>query len=186
MKWGVRRNRRKAANARESAKEWDEIAADEKSRGNAKKASRYSRYAARDRADADRYDAKADKIHNKDVQSRSRSAAKTYFRQQTANTFRGYRNQGRKLDLKVTNLDEKHVNEGRYQVARGRAIRRQTVSTLLCAYAGIQVADIANAFMSNPTAFKSAAAGTAAAVVMGANFVSGGRYYSQQAKRYRD
>lgn len=70
MKWGVRRAQKysdKARNARASAKEWDEISTYQTSRLRAKgkdgtaakREAFYKKAAAKDRADADKYDAKA-------------------------------------------------------------------------------------------------------------------------------
>lgn len=68
MKWGVHRakkNVQKAKNRRDSAKEWDEIAKDAKSKGKTKQAAKYKKYAATDRAVAKKYDAKSKAIIEK-------------------------------------------------------------------------------------------------------------------------
>lgn len=61
MKWGRRKAQSyssKARTARESAREWDEISKNEAAKY-AKREAYYKKAAAKDRADADRYDAKA-------------------------------------------------------------------------------------------------------------------------------
>ena len=80
MKWGqhrARKNTEKAKNRRTSAKEWDEIAKDARSKGNTKAAARYKRYASEDRAAAKKYDSKAKSIEQK---HRDRAGSKTYDR----------------------------------------------------------------------------------------------------------
>ena len=80
MKWGIhraKRNTEKAANSRESAKEWDELARNASAKGNSKRANKYKRYAAKDRADAKKYDAKSKQIEQK---HRDRAGSKTYDR----------------------------------------------------------------------------------------------------------
>lgn len=62
MRWGHRRAAKlvnKASTARASAKEWDEMAAYAKSKGKFKRAEKYSQNAAQDRADAAKYQQKA-------------------------------------------------------------------------------------------------------------------------------
>ena len=62
MKWGVRKAeqyRKKAHTARESAKEWDEIADAVEQRGKTKRAAKYRKYAEDDRSKANRYQAVA-------------------------------------------------------------------------------------------------------------------------------
>lgn len=69
MKWGHRKAQKyvtKARTARESAKEWDEMAKDAQSRGKTKRASKYSAYAKQDRVDAKRYDSQAAAV-NKNI-----------------------------------------------------------------------------------------------------------------------
>lgn len=63
MKWGVRKAKKlqsKAKTARESAKEWDEMAKYARQQGNKKKALKYQKNAKRDRDDAKELDSRAD------------------------------------------------------------------------------------------------------------------------------
>ena len=63
MRWGIRRSNnmiKKAKTARESAKEWDEIAG-----YHPKKKAKYSKYASDNRAQAKAYEQKAKKIQDK-------------------------------------------------------------------------------------------------------------------------
>lgn len=65
MKWGVRRANKfatKARIARDSAKEWDEMASAAAAKGKTKRAAKYKQYAADDRADANALDAKSKQI----------------------------------------------------------------------------------------------------------------------------
>lgn len=64
MKWGVRRAKKlqsRANIARSSAKEWDEMARYASAKGKNKKADKYRENAIKDRADADKYQRKANK-----------------------------------------------------------------------------------------------------------------------------
>lgn len=86
MKWGqhrAKKNVSKAKTARESAKEWDEIARDASSKGKTKAAAKYKRYAAEDRASAKKYDSKAKQIEQK---HRRRAGSKTYDRVKNTST----------------------------------------------------------------------------------------------------
>lgn len=86
MKWGQHRAKKsvsKAKTARESAKEWDEIARDASSKGKTKAAAKYKRYAAEDRASAKKYDSKAKQIEQK---HRQRAGSKTYDRVKNTST----------------------------------------------------------------------------------------------------
>lgn len=86
MKWGqhrAKKNVSKAKTARESAKEWDEIARNASSKGKTEAAAKYKRYAARDRADAKKYDSKAKQIEQK---HRQRAGSKTYDRVKNTST----------------------------------------------------------------------------------------------------
>ena len=76
MKWGVRRARKnaeKGKTSRESAKEWDEMARYAKKKGKTKKAEKYSRYAAEDRANAKKYEQKSKQIMSKHEQRSSKA-----------------------------------------------------------------------------------------------------------------
>ena len=76
MKWGIRRARKnveKGKVSRESAKEWDEMARAAKNKGKTKKAEKYSRYAAQDRADAKKYEQKSKQIMSKHEQRTSKA-----------------------------------------------------------------------------------------------------------------
>ena len=71
MKWGhrkARKNVEKSKRARESAKEWDEIARNKESKGKTKAAAKARQNAAQDRADANKYSAKAKRIEQKHMQ----------------------------------------------------------------------------------------------------------------------
>lgn len=86
MKWGqhrAKKNVSKAKTARESAKEWDEIARNATARGKTEAATKYKRYAAQDRADAKKYDSKAKQIEQK---HRQRAGSKTYDRVKNTST----------------------------------------------------------------------------------------------------
>lgn len=85
MKWGVRRNGgarnvtrlgRKAQIARDSAKEWDEMAGYAEAKGKMRRAAKYRSNAEHDRRDADRYDQKANAKAKR--QAEIRKAVKKY------------------------------------------------------------------------------------------------------------
>ena len=82
MKWGVRRARKlqsKANIARDSAKEWDEMAGYARAKGKVKKADKYSANAAEDRADAAKYQAKANRKVEKRYAKAGRVAGEAAF-----------------------------------------------------------------------------------------------------------
>lgn len=86
MKWGIHRaqkNKKKAQNAKVSANEWDELAKNAKARGETKAASKYREYAAKDRAAAQRYQTKSQKIEQK---HKDRTSVKTYNRVKNTST----------------------------------------------------------------------------------------------------
>lgn len=71
MKWGHRKARKnvsKAKTARDSAKEWDEMADYAEKKGKTKRANKYRQNAAQDRADAKSYEQKAKRIEQKHIQ----------------------------------------------------------------------------------------------------------------------
>lgn len=81
MKWGVhraRKNSEKAKKARESAKEWDEIARNKESKGKTKAAAKARQNAAEDRSTASRYSAKAKSIQKKHTQRAGGEKAVSY------------------------------------------------------------------------------------------------------------
>lgn len=81
MKWGhrkARKNVEKSKRARESAKEWDEIARNKESKGNTKAAAKARQNAAQDRADANKYSAKAKRIEQKHMQRAGGKKAYNY------------------------------------------------------------------------------------------------------------
>lgn len=86
MKWGQRRARKnyeKAKVARESAKEWDQIARHKKSKGNAKAAATYKRNAEHDRLDAQKYEAKAKRIEKYHTKMAGGKKAYNYTKNQS-------------------------------------------------------------------------------------------------------
>lgn len=71
MKWGRRKARtnvEKSNRAKESAKEWDEIANYKESKGRKRAAAKARENAARDREEARRYSSKANKLEKKHMQ----------------------------------------------------------------------------------------------------------------------
>lgn len=79
MKWGHRKAKKymsKAGTARESAKEWDEMARYAAAKGKTSRAAKYKKYAAQDRADAKRYESKAN--GNKSASKKKSTKAKVH------------------------------------------------------------------------------------------------------------
>lgn len=86
MKWGQRRARKnvqKANIARESAKEWDEIAAYQKSKGHSKQAASAKKSAASDRAVAKKYANKAKRIEKYHTEMAGGKKAYNYTKNQS-------------------------------------------------------------------------------------------------------
>lgn len=112
---------------------------------------------------------------NRGLVNAANSAARTYYRKERTSNFKTYRNQEKKLDLKVARLTDEQVKNGRYRVARARNIKRKTISALTGTVAGV-------ALMSSGAAFVGIPIG--AAVGVGTNLASGGRYYAKQKQAY--
>ena len=114
MKWGVRRASKyinKARIARDSAKEWDEMARYAQSRGNAKKAAKYSRYAAKDRQDANAYDREVKKANAETA--KTKAAIKSYRSKYNAAEIAS-----NMADKKWNEVSEKHKALGKTRVSR--------------------------------------------------------------------
>ena len=103
------------------------------------------------------------------------SATRTYYRKERTSDFKTYRNQSRKLDLKVARLSDEQVKNGRYRVARARNIKRKTLSTLVGTAAGIALVGSGAAAIGIPAGI---------AVGVATNFASGGHYYARQTSAY--
>lgn len=86
MKWGHHRykvNMRKAKNARQAAKEWDEIAAAERERGKKRPSGYYDYYKKKNLESANKLEAKASKIKAKHERLAGGKASYDYTTQQS-------------------------------------------------------------------------------------------------------
>ena len=86
MKWGHRRAQKfanKARIARDSAKEWEQMAKSKEKKGKTKAAAKYRSYAAEDAADASKYSAKSKAIQQKHIQRAGGKKAYDYTTKQS-------------------------------------------------------------------------------------------------------
>lgn len=115
MKWGVRRASKlqaKANIARDSAKEWDEMASYARAKGKTKKAAKYEANAAQDRADAAKIQAKADKKVTKRYAKAGAYAGAADYARERAKQIEDSHNKGAAaLDKTASRLDSegKHL-----------------------------------------------------------------------------
>lgn len=63
------------------------------------------------------------------MKNASNSAARSYFRADTTNNLRDYRDHLKVQNTKESRLSKDQINNGRYRVARARQIKRNVLST---------------------------------------------------------
>lgn len=109
MKWGVRRASRlqtRANTARASAKEWDEMARYASAKGKVKRAAKYSGNAAKDRADAAKYQRKANKtVEKRYAKAGEKAGVAKYEREKGANALKTHENRAARLDAMAKKYD---------------------------------------------------------------------------------
>lgn len=124
MKWGVRRASKlqaKANIARDSAREWDEMASYARAKGKTKRAAKYAANAAQDRADAAKIQKKADAKVEKRYAKAGRYAGAADYARDRAKQIEDAHNRGAAaLDKTANRLDSegKHL---RAEAARASA-----------------------------------------------------------------
>ena len=117
------------------------------------------------------------------VTKQSKSAAKTFFKQDRTWNFRTYRKQGSKLAKKEASLTREEIQNGRYAVAKGRSV----ASKVLSGIGGVGLGSFAAFGLGTPTSAAAAAilGGPVGALSVAAIYgLSGGLYYGRQAKAY--
>lgn len=114
MKWGVKRAQKlqnKARIARDSAKEWDEMANYAAQRGKTKRAEKYAAYAKQDLADANKYQQKANKKVENRYAKAGKAAGKADYMSDRAKQVERKHEQGASAFDKMAN---KYESEGKY------------------------------------------------------------------------
>lgn len=115
------------------------------------------------------------------VTKQSKSAAKTFFKQDRTWNFRTYRKQGSKLAKKEASLTREEIQNGRYAVAKGR----NTVRKVISGVGGVALGTTAGLATCGASACATIIGGPVGALaVAGLYGVSGGFYYGRQAKAY--
>lgn len=103
------------------------------------------------------------------------SAARSHYRAETTNSFKTWKTETAKKDLKEARLTNDQIKNGRYRVSRARSIKRNIGSVAFAA-----------ALATPLVASGGAALGLGLAAVGGTSmhFVSGAHYYGKQRKAY--
>lgn len=122
MKWGHRRAQKFATKvriARDSAKEWEEMAGYARAKGKTKRADKYMQNAKDDRADADKMQAKLDKKVEKKYSKAGVSKGKAdYWREKGDKAYESHERNAKVLDKAAKQLE----SEGKY--IRAEAARK--------------------------------------------------------------
>lgn len=118
------------------------------------------------------------------VLNAANSAARSHFRSDRTSSFKTYRNQQRKRDLKEARLTSDQVKNGRYRVARARSIKRNAASVALGALTGAGAAAAVASTGGLAAVGMLAFAGATGVGTLGAHFGTGAHYYGKQRKAY--
>lgn len=156
MKWGVRKDRKKIKSGSSSSDKKQEA------RVNVKRA-QMKEY--RDDRGPKRF--KAINAAN--------SAARSHFKADRTNSFKTYRAQTSKRDIKEARLTEDQIKNGRYRVARARSIKRNAASAVLGTAAGAAAVASGAVIVAPFLAVSVSGIG---------HFASGAHYYARQRKSY--
>lgn len=126
MKWGVRRARKlqnKAGIARESAREWDEMAARARAKGRTAKADKYSANAKQDRADAGKYESKASRMAERRYKKAGKRAGMAdYEREKGDRAYKSHDDNAKVMDK----MAAKYEKSGNY--IKAEAMRKSAAA----------------------------------------------------------
>lgn len=109
------------------------------------------------------------------VLNAANSAARSHYRSERTGSFKTYRDQRNKRDMKEARLTEEQVSNGRYRVARARSIKRNVASAAI-GTAAFAATAASGGLLAAPVV--AAIGGTSA------HFATGAHYYGKQRRAY--